>query len=123
MPDLLLKDFSREELDRLSQVAQAAGLDRMNWAKQVLLQASSAPLVRKRYAYRGYAGTNGATLVIRRLGEDPDPVDGELAHGDPAQIEADERARELIRHNAPGDREQALRLLHEAGFELFEIPV
>lgn len=123
MPDLLLKDFSREELDRLTQVAQAAGLDRMNWAKQVLLQASSAPLVRKRYAYRGYAGANGARLVIRRRGDEAEPVDGELVQGDPLQSEADGRARDLIRRNAPGDREQALRLLHEAGFELFEIPV
>ena len=86
MPDLLLKDFSPDDLDRLTQVARAAGLDRMNWAKGVLLQAASAPLVRKRYA-------------------------------------ADQAARALIRRNAPGDRERALRLLHEAGFELLEIPV
>jgi hypothetical protein len=123
MPDLLLKDFSREELDRLTQVAQAAGLDRMNWAKQVLLHAASAPLVRKRYAYRGYASANGARLVIRRLGDAPEPVGGELEQADPMQSEADRRARELIGRNEPGDREQALRLLHEAGFELFEIPV
>ena len=123
MPDLLLKDFSRGDLDRLTQVAQAAGLDRMNWAKQVLLEAASAPLVHKRYAYRGFAAANGARLIIRRLGEAPDAVGGDLVQADSAQRQADQQARDLIRRNAPGDRERALHLLHEAGFELFEIPV
>jgi len=123
MPDLLLKDFSPEDLDRLTQVARAAGLDRMNWAKGVLLQAASAPLVRKRYAYRGFAARTGATLTIRRLGDDPDQVASDLAQADPAQAAAEQAACALVRRNAPGDRERALRLLHEAGFELFEIPV
>jgi hypothetical protein len=123
MPDLLLKDFAREDLDRLTQVAQAAGLDRMNWAKQVLLQAACAPLVRKRYAYRGYAAANEATVLIRRVGDAPDPVAGELDNATPLQLQADQRARALIRRNEPGDREHALRLLQDAGFELFEVPV
>jgi hypothetical protein len=123
MPDLLLKDFTAEDLDRLTQVARAAGLDRMNWAKGVLLQAASAPLVRKRYAYRGLAANTGATLTVRRLGDDPCQVTSDLAQADAAQGAADQAARRLIQRNAPCDRERALRLLHEAGFELFEIPV
>lgn len=122
MPDILLRGFSDEDMDRMAQAAQAAGQDRMNWAKGLLVAAASGPLTRKRYAYRGLA-ENGASFTLRRLDDGPKGVHGGADRCDQAQIDADRQARLLFARNEPGDRERGLGLLRDAGFEIFEIAV
>ncbi len=124
MHDLLVRGFTKDDLERLDSAAEASGAaSRNEWAKLVLLKASYAPAVRKRYAIRAL-GPDKATISIYRFGDQPIR---DLEYGrsgcSTEQEALFQHILKLIERNEAGDREKCIGLLYEAGFEVFEMPL
>src|SRR5437667_3690754 len=111
---------SNEQVTRWHAAAEAVGLSWEEWARQQLDAATAAPIIRARYGYQGIA-ENGAQIRIVRYGEAQNAV--QTDNCTPEQIEAFIQAQDLIRRNRAGDRERAVGLLQNAGFNLLEVPV
>lgn len=103
-----------EQYASIQAAAQNSGKAMETWARDLLLAAAQAPVVRERYGYRGM----GPGLVnIKRVSNNPG---GTVATGNytgQEQADAVKRAEMLVRRNEPGDRESAVALL-KAHFEI-----
>lgn len=117
MTDILIRDIDGEKLAAMDALAQAAGQSRQEWAKAVLYAALAAPVVKRAYRLRGYAGDGLVNIVRYPEGGEPG---GGAKDCDQAQFTAYKQARDLVARNQAGDRERAIGLLQAAGFEVFE---
>jgi hypothetical protein len=124
---LLVRGFTADDLRRLDSAASASGMSRNEWVKRTLLRAALAPVVRKNYALKGL-GPEDITISIDRYERFGDPnLDVEVrAEGlerlDDKQTELYEASVRLVERNQAGDREKAIGLLQQAGFEVYEVP-
>jgi hypothetical protein len=120
MTDILIRDIDTAQLAAMDAHAAAAGQSRQEWAKAVLYAATAGPVIKARYTLRGY-GENAAFVNIRR-----DEISkGSTAHAQDlseAQWAAYRQARDLVQENAPGNRERAIIVLQDAGFDVRELP-
>lgn len=121
--DLLVRGFTKNDLERLDTAASASGASSRNeWARRALLKAAFAPIVRKKFALRALAA-NGATISIYRF--DDNPITG-IEYGrsmcSPEQEELFQQIVKLVERNDPGDREKCIGMLYEGGFEVYEVP-
>lgn len=122
MPDILIRDIPQEIADALSQMAQAAGKDRMAWIKEQLSLLASGPVIRKRYAIKFY-NSGDESGIIRRFGDELNATSA--AHGMAGQEvgEAISKAADHVRRNGQGDKEEAMWLLKNVFDNVFEVPV
>lgn len=99
-----------EQYASIQAAAQNSGKAMEKWARDLLVAAAQAPVVRERYGYRGM----GPGLVnLKRVSNNPG---GTVATGNGwTQDVADaiKRAEMLVQRNEPGDRESAVALLKE----------
>lgn len=118
MTDLLIRNVADTDLAAMDAHAAALGKSRQEWAKAVLLAAIAPPVVKARYTLRGY-GDNAAFVNIRREGREAIATADRLTE---SQWAAYRQARDLAQENAPGNRERAIILLQDAGFDVRELP-
>jgi len=109
MPTLTIR-CSDEQYTSIQAAAQAAGASMEGWARDLLISAAAAPVVRKMYAYRGMGP---GSVILKRVSDDPN---GTVTTGQGWTQEVDDavkRAKMLAIRNEPGDRESAVALLKE----------
>ena len=119
----MLETKIRMEPDLINQIdvhAQAAGLNRADWMRQALAQATSEPVVRSIYYYRGYA-ENGALAIISRDNRYSRNAQCTFQNATQEQADACRRAELLVISNEPGDLQEALALLASVGFRMIEV--
>lgn len=121
MANLNVTDLSDEVMQALTAKAYAAGFpDRLAYVRSVLGKAAQEPLIAERYAYRVY-GEQGKG-VIRRQGNHPNDIGGGASNFSEEEFAAYKRAEDLMRRNAPGDREKAVAMLQSVFEDVIEIP-
>jgi len=117
MPDLVVRDFSQEELDAMKQMAYPQSMQ--VWSKSVLLEALKSPKVEQCYMLKGFSALpDMASVVIRRLGSDI----SHCASVDmtQAQQESLKLALQFVKSNGPSDRESAISALKQGFEHVFE---
>lgn len=123
MAQKLIRDIPDDVMAAIEAKAAAAGKKAETWIRDLLIQMAGEPIVRERYAIRFYADETPARGLIRRMCGDDGGIGGGPEDLNPAQTAAYERAKELILHNGPGDREEAIYLLKSYFDNVFEVPV
>ena len=117
MPDLVIRDFTQDELDALKKLAAPRSVQA--WGKELLQSTIRAPVVHHRFILKAF-GPGGAYVIIRRVDDQmSDPREGlkSLSEG---QKHAYYEALEYVKRNAPGDREEAIASLREQFATVFE---
>jgi hypothetical protein len=99
-----------EQYASLQAAARNAGNSLESWARDLLIAAAQAPVVRERYGYRGM----GPGLVnLKRVSNHPGGTGATGQGWDQDTADAVKRAELLVRRNEAGDRESAVALLKE----------
>ena len=123
MASLVIRELPDAVVDALGERAAAAGFSREVWLRQQLEQLANGPLVRQSYALRAF-GPVCTFQIARYLGGE---VEIKKQHGlnlgdlDVRQMR--DQVVALMTRNAPGDREEATRLLGEHFEQVFETRV
>jgi uncharacterized membrane protein YidH (DUF202 family) len=122
MPDILIRDVPEDVANALSQMAQAAGKDRMAWIREQLSLLASGPVIHKRYAIKFYNSGDESGL-IRRFGDELNATSA--THGMVSREIGDviSKAADHVRRNQAGDKEEAMWLLKNVFDNVFEVPV
>jgi hypothetical protein len=118
----LIRDIPDEDMACIEAHARAAGKSVEAWCRDVLIASASAPIIRERYALRFYCDSSSAHGLIQRLSSIDDIVSMCERLND-TQAEAYKKAKDFIRRNALGDREEAIGLLEGAFDNVFEVPI
>jgi hypothetical protein len=122
MPNLNVTDLPEETMAGLTANAYAAGYaDRLSYVRELLKKDAQSPVVNERYAYRFY-GPGEAKGTIRRLSDHVNGIGGGWDNCSMLQIQAVQRAKDLMRRNGPGEREKAVAMLQSVFDEVVEIP-
>jgi plasmid stability protein len=114
-----IRDVSSQAAAILKERAAAAGKSTEGFVRDWIESLAETPLVRQRYTLRAY-GSDGARVTIERHSDHPNGVGGGAVNLTQEQLTADRMAREYVRRNQPGDREQAITLLKNVFSEVFE---
>lgn len=122
MSDLLIRDIPDDIMAALSQKASAAGKDRMNFIRDLLVKVAAEPIITERYAYRVYS-ESGSKGIIKRYSNHPNGTTHVYQSFSEAEAQVMDKAADLIRRNGPGDREKAVAMLQGTFEEVMEIPV
>jgi len=118
MPDILIRNVSEATAAAIQTHAAAAGQSQQQYLQALLEGLTQQPIVRQRYTVKA-VGPESARCHIRR---DHAGIIGRGATDcGQSQFAAYKRAIDLIERNAPGDREQAIGLLHEQFEDVFEV--
>ena len=113
MPQMSIR-LDAEQYASIQAAAQNSGKAMEAWARDLLIAAAHAPVVRERYAYRGIGpGVVNLKRVSNALGCTVATGQG----WDQETADAVKRVELLVRRNEPGDRESAVALL-KAHFEI-----
>lgn len=122
MAQKLIRNIPDETMQRIEQMAQAAGQNSEEYIREMLVLHASGPIIKKRYAIRFYDDSGFARGLIRRFGDSSPISHGyEGLHAESTQ--AVERAIALVQRNGAGDREKAMWELQSHFGNVFEVPV
>src|SRR5260221_10081626 len=119
--DILVRNVSSEDAEALDVKAKSAGAeDRGKWLAQQLHNLAGVPEV---YGYRVFGQTGKGN--IRRYSSHINGVATTYVNFNQDEADVMEQAENLIRRNAPGDKERACGLLITQFGEdnVFEVPV
>lgn len=100
-----------EQYASIQAAAQNSGKAMEAWARDLLIAAAQAPVVRERYGYR--AVEMGSKAIVKRHSSHPN---GTVVTGegwDQEVATAMDYIKALVQRNEPGDRESAVALLKE----------
>jgi hypothetical protein len=120
----ILIELPDETADALSEKARGIGKDRKNYIQDLLLSIATTPVIRERYALHFSTTDNsGAQGQIRRFDNDLNGTHLSSISLNSEQVSIVEQAKNLVRRNAPGDREEAIHVLKTHFNNVFEMPV
>ncbi len=120
----ILIDLPDDTAEALSEKARGLGKDRKNYIQDVLISIAAGPIVKGRYALHFSTTDNsGAQGQIRRFNDDLNGTHLSSIGLNAEQVGIVEQAKNLIRRNSPGDREEAFFVLKTHFNNVFEMPV
>lgn len=120
----ILIDLPDEVADALSEKARGISKDRKNYIQDLLISVAATPVIKGRYALHFSTTDNsGAQGQIRRFNDDLNGTHLSSISLNAEQVNIVEQARNLMRRNAPGDREEAIHVLKMHFNNVFEMPV
>jgi len=119
--DILVRDIPPEVDAALKAHAEAAHMSRNEYILAQWRKLIEQPIITTRYGYRVYGKAGRG--IIKRYSDDPRGTSATCVDFDAAEADALKQAEDLIRRNQPGNREEAVAILHEAFREVFEAPV
>lgn len=118
MAQFHIRDFPDDLVSKVEALASASNLSREAWLRELVINATKQPVVKKEYSIRVY-GAKGKGL-IRRYGDGPNNVGGGSNDFSQVEFEAYKKAGDYVSRNEPGDRERAISLLQNVFEEVFE---
>jgi hypothetical protein len=118
MAQFHIRDFPDELVEKVDALAAAAGQRRETWLRELVINATKQPVVKKEYSIRVY-GAEGKG-IIRRYGDGPNNVGGGGSNFSQDETLAYNKAKDYVSRNGLGDREKAIAILQEVFEEVFE---
>ncbi len=99
-----------EQYASIQAAAQNSGKSMEGWARDLLIAAAQAPVVRERY---GYGAMGPGRAQVRRYSNAPGATVTTGEGWSQETAEAMRRIKALVQRNEPGDRESAVALLKD----------
>lgn len=112
-----IREIPDDVAAKVDALASAADQSREGWLRELVINATKQPVVRKRYTIKVY-GASGKGL-IRRYDDGPNNVGGGANNFSDEEFDAYERAKDLVSRNNPGDKEKAIGILQRVFEDVF----
>jgi hypothetical protein len=118
MAQFHVRDIPEDVAEKVDDLANASNQSRESWLRELIVNATKQPVVKKRYSIKVY-GAEGKG-IIKRYGDGDNNVGGGCSNFSQEEFDAYNKAQDYVSRNQPGDREVAIKILREVFEEVFE---